>query len=562
MAEKTSKVTHQQTMGQKLRKETSASRSRKAKLRYDKKNNRENPSEVKKALAKKKQVVKKEMLRTMQTAAISAKVHQSIRENSDDNVGITAVNQSSEYAEGLYYSTKYTMYGHKIKKIKKQERQVQKAENVKAQVVEEAEGKAKNASKAFQKRKIKRDYAKAKHEASKKGASVAGKAGKKVAEETKDVMSAAMEFMINLVKEHPQVFLIIGICALIMVMMSALLTSCSMMGGGSSNTMVATSFTAEDQDIVIVDAAYTDLETALQTQVNYIRSDYPGYDEYNFSLAEIGHDSYELAAYLTVLYENYTPSQVQGMLSTIFDAQYELTVQRVVEVRYREEERTGYRTIHNPDGTTSTERYTYTVTVSYNYYILNTTLTNIGIDTVVNAAGLTADQRERYAILLETQGNKSYLFGDSIYTNPTNPPGEYLDYDIPGEALTDATFAAMIQEAERYLGYPYVWGGSSPSTSFDCSGFVSWVINHSGWSVGRQTANGLFNLTSHISPSDAKPGDLIFFQGTYAAAGSGASHVGIYVGNGMMIHCGNPISYASVNTSYWQEHFYCYGRLP
>lgn len=562
MAEKTSKVTHQQTMGQKLRKETSASRSRKAKLRYDKKNNRENPSEVKKALAKKKQVVKKEMLRTMQTAAISAKVHQSIRENSDDNVGITAVNQSSEYAEGLYYSTKYTMYGHKIKKIKKQERQVQKAENVKAQVVEEAEGKAKNASKAFQKRKIKRDYAKAKHEASKKGASVAGKAGKKVAEETKDVMSAAMEFMINLVKEHPQVFLIIGICALIMVMMSALLTSCSMMGGGSSNTMVATSFTAEDQDIVIVDAAYIDLETALQTQVNYIRSDYPGYDEYNFSLAEIGHDPYELAAYLTVLYENYTPSQVQGMLSTIFDAQYELTVQRVVEVRYREEERTGYRTIHNPDGTTSTERYTYTVTVSYNYYILNTTLTNIGIDTVVNAAGLTADQRERYAILLETQGNKSYLFGDSIYTNPTNPPGEYLDYDIPGEALTDATFAAMIQEAERYLGYPYVWGGSSPSTSFDCSGFVSWVINHSGWSVGRQTANGLFNLTSHISPSDAKPGDLIFFQGTYAAAGSRASHVGIYVGNGMMIHCGNPISYASVNTSYWQEHFYCYGRLP
>ena len=560
MAEKTSKVTHQQTMGQKLRKETSASRSRKAKLRYDKKNNRENPSEVKKALAKKKQVVKKEMLRTMQTAAISAKVHQSIRENSDDNVGITAVNQSSEYAEGLYYSTKYTMYGHKIKKIKKQERQVQKAENVKAQVVEEAEGKAKNASKAFQKRKIKRDYAKAKHEASKKGASVAGKAGKKVAEETKDVMSAAMEFMINLVKEHPQVFLIIGICALIMVMMSALLTSCSMMGGGSSNTMVATSFTAEDQDIVIVDAAYTDLETALQTQVNYIRSDYPGYDEYNFSLAEIGHDSYELAAYLTVLYENYTPSQVQGMLSTIFDAQYELTVQRVVEVRYREEERTGYRTIHNPDGTTSTERYTYTVTVSYNYYILNTTLTNIGIDTVVNAAGLTADQRERYAILLETQGNKSYLFGDSIYTNPTNPPGEYLDYDIPGEALTDATFAAMIQEAERYLGYPYVWGGSSPSTSFDCSGFVSWVINHSGWSVGRQTANGLFNLTSHISPSDAKPGDLIFFQGTYNTPG--ASHVGIYVGDNMMIHCGNPISYASVNTSYWQEHFYCYGRLP
>ena len=553
-------------MGQKLRKETSASKSRKAKLRYEKKDLKENPVDVKKALARKKQVVKKEMHRSAQAAAISAKVHQSIRENSDDNVGVNAVNQSTEYAEGMYGTTRYAMYSHKLKNIKKQEHQIEKAEKVvsservKTQFAEEAEGKTKSASKAFHKRKIKREYAKAKHDAAKKGASTAGKTGKKVAQETKDVMSAAMEFMVNLVKDHPQVFIAIGIGALIMILMSALLTSCSTMAGGVSNTMVATSFTAENPDIVAVEADYIAIEAGLQTQIDNIRTDYPGYDEYNFSLAEIGHDPYDLAAYLTVLYENYTQSQVQSMLSTIFDLQYELTIQRVVEVRYREEERIGHRTVHHTDGTTSRESYTYTVTVAYNYYILNTTLTNVGIDAVVNGAGLTADQMERYAVLLETQGNKSYLFGDDIYTNPTNPPGEYLDYDIPGEALTDATFAAMIQEAERYLGYPYVWGGSSPSTSFDCSGFVSWVINHSGWNVGRKTANGLFNMTSHISPSEAKPGDLIFFQGTYST--SGASHVGIYVGNGMMIHCGNPISYASVNSSYWQDHFYCYGRLP
>ena len=236
-----------------------------------------------------------------------------------------------------------------------------------------------------------------------------------------------------------------------------------------------------------------------------------------------------------------------------------MTFQTIVEVRTRTETRTGHRTVHHADGTTSSESYTYEVEVEYNYYILQTTLVNNTLDTVIRGLGLTADQMQRYELLLETYGNKAGLFGDDIYSEVN--PGDYQDYDIPPEALTDQRFANMIREAEKYLGYPYVWGGSSPSTSFDCSGFVSYVLNHcgNGWSMGRQTANGLRGKCTAVSPSEAKPGDLIFFQGTYGT--SGASHVGIYVGNGMMIHCGNPIQYASVNTTYWQNHFMCYGRI-
>ena len=231
-----------------------------------------------------------------------------------------------------------------------------------------------------------------------------------------------------------------------------------------------------------------------------------------------------------------------------------------IETRTRTETRTGTRTVTDPEtGELTEEEYEYEVEVEYDYYILHVTLKNNGLGTVIANSGLNDEQWERYIVLLQTQGNRSHLFADDIYANPTGP---YTDYDIPGEALTDERFAKMIREAEKYLGYPYVWGGSSPSTSFDCSGFVSYVINHcgNGWSVGRLTASGLMNICDIIPPSQAKPGDLIFFQGTYDT--SGASHVGIYVGNGMMIHCGNPISYASVETSYWQQHFYCYGRLP
>ena len=284
------------------------------------------------------------------------------------------------------------------------------------------------------------------------------------------------------------------------------------------------------------------------------------YDEYRYNLAEIGHNPYELASLLTVEFENYTRSQVQARLQSIFDAQYELKLEEKVEIRTRKETRVGYS--YNPiTGTGHT--YTYQVTVQYEYKILNVTLLNRGVDYVARNSGLTDDQLQRYEVTLECRGNRDDLFAGIAFATPdgAGSSGEYQDYDIPGEALTDEKFRKMITEAEKYLGYPYVWGGSSPSTSFDCSGFVSWVINHcgNGWNVGRQTANGLMGKCDIIPKSEAKPGDLIFFQKTYNT--SGASHVGIYVGNGMMIHCGNPISYASIETNYWRQHYYCMGRI-
>jgi cell wall-associated NlpC family hydrolase len=247
---------------------------------------------------------------------------------------------------------------------------------------------------------------------------------------------------------------------------------------------------------------------------------------------------------------------VQSELERLFGQQYKLTLTPVTETRYRTETRTGsYDTTDPVTGVVTTHYYTYTVEVPYSYYILNVKLENKSFGAVARAK-MTAEQAEMYAVYMETKGNKPELFAD----NPSVNQGEYTDYDIPPEALTDAKFAAMIAEAEKYLGYPYVWGGSSPSTSFDCSGYVSWVLNHSGWNFGRLTGSGLKDKCAIIPKSEAKPGDLIFFQGTYNT--SGASHVGIYVGGGMMIHCGNPISYTSIETDYWQNHFYCYGRLP
>lgn len=289
------------------------------------------------------------------------------------------------------------------------------------------------------------------------------------------------------------------------------------------------------------------LEAALRNEINNIERTHSGYDEYRYDLDEINHNPYELAAYLTVKFEDYTRDEVQATLQWLFEQQYELTLTEVVEIRTRTTSSTDPET-----GETTTEEE------DYEYYILKVKLRNKGLDSVISNSGLSEDDMERYRILLQIRGNRQDIFGNDIYATPG---GEYTDYDIPGEALTDTRFANMIREAEKYLGYPYVWGGSSPSTSFDCSGFVSWVINNcgNGWSVGRLTANGLMGVCDIIPRSSAKPGDLIFFQGTYDT--SGASHVGIYVGNGMMIHCGNPISYASIETSYWQQHFYCFGRI-
>jgi cell wall-associated NlpC family hydrolase len=317
-------------------------------------------------------------------------------------------------------------------------------------------------------------------------------------------------------------------------------------------SVIATSYTSEDSDIEQVDRNYTALESALNSRANNIESEYPGYDEYRYDIAGIGHDPFELASYLTAKYQTYTPSMVQDELQRLFNQQYKLTLTPVTETRYKTEVQTE---VWKDPETGEVHTSTTTVQVPYSYHILNVTLTNKSLS-VVALSNLTAEQAEMYHIYMETKGNKPKLFADNPYVNR----GEFTDYDIPPEALTDAKFAAIMKEATKYLGYPYVWGGSSPSTSFDCSGYVSWVINHSGWNVGRLGAQGLFDICTPVSPANARPGDLIFFVGTYAT--SGVSHVGIYVGDGMMIHCGNPISYANVNTQYWQNHFYAYGRLP
>lgn len=357
---------------------------------------------------------------------------------------------------------------------------------------------------------------------------------------------------------------IILVLLILFLVCSGTFTSCGAMAGAGENITLATSYTAHDQDILDVDADYTELEEGIQEQIDDIETDYPDYDEYNYYLDEIGHNPFKLASLLTVLYEDYTREEVQGMLQTILDLQYELSIDEVVETRSRQVTKTGTRWVSDSShsGGGYYESYTYTETEYYQYYILNVTLTNHTLDEVVNQLGLTEDQLERYQILLLTFGNKKYLFEDDIYSNPER--SDYDDYNVPGEYLTDEEFARMLAEAERHLGLSYVWGGYSPTSGFDCSGFVSWVINHcgNGWNYGRLTANGLKNVTARVPEADVKPGDLVFFQGTYNT--SGASHVGIVVDpvNKIMIHCGNPIQYASYDTPYWRSHAYCYGRLP
>ena len=441
-------------------------------------------------------------------------------------------------------------YSHKLKQYDKAARLERKSDaaNVEALYRRERHNdpspSSNPISKWRQKQELKKRYMEAKA-SGKAGASGAAKGGKKTAEGTKSVVDKGIEF----VKEHPKAILIVGALGLLVMLIAGMFSSCTAMFAGSGNAVLGTSYTAEDADIMGADADYSALETALDNQISNIESTHPGYDEYRYDLAEIGHNPYELASYLTVLFEDYTRAEVQSTLQSLFAQQYTLTLTPEVEVRYRTETRT------------DSEGNDYDVEVPYNYHILNVKLTNKGLGAVIQASGLTTEQADRYDVLMTTSGNRSELFGEDVYGVSG---GEYTDYDIPGEALTDEKFRRMITEAEKYLGMPYVWGGSSPSTSFDCSGFVSWVINHSGngWSVGRLGAKGLKNICDIIPPDQAKPGDLIFFHHTYDAPDpSDATHVGIYVGDGMMIHCGNPISYASTESSYWQSHFLCFGRI-
>lgn len=493
--------------------------------------------------------------------ALSAKAHQSVRNaDQDNNSGVEAAHFTEGSAEGAARAGSRFQYGRKLRQYKKLERLEKKADKdaVDSIFAERMKSDPQAGSNLFsrwrQKQAIKKEYAATKAGAAAAENTAAGTA--KAAQGTANMTEKAFQF----VQSHSHIIIGIAAVGLLVLVIAGSVSSCSVLINGGGNVVLGTSYTAEDEDLKGAETDYTKLEDKLRKQIDRIETDHPGYDEYRYNLAEIGHNPYELASLLTVEFENYTRSQVQARLQSIFEAQYELKLEEKVEIRTRKETRVGYR--YNPiTGTGYT--YTYQVTVQYEYKILNVTLLNRGVDYVARNSGLSDDQLERYEVTLECRGNRDDLFAGIAFATPdgAGSSGEYQDYDIPGEALTDEKFRKMITEAEKYLGYPYVWGGSSPSTSFDCSGFVSWVINHcgNGWNVGRQTANGLMGKCDIIPKSEAKPGDLIFFQKTYNT--SGASHVGIYVGNGMMIHCGNPISYASTETNYWRQHYYCMGRI-
>ncbi len=635
--------------GTKLRSKKASAEAEGAKLRFGKK---EITEEIKRPTAVKQKIIMKGAV-----VSASAKTHKKVAEHEDDNVGVQAVNETEGAAEAAAQTVDTVRYSHKVRGYKQAVKLEAKADKAniealyKKRMAENPQAATNPISRWRQKQAVKKEYAAIKAGQASAGTAAASSVGGggaaasagKAVKETKDVGKIAIGFF----KKNSHILLVIGSLALVIFLVAGSLSSCSMMFGGTGNAVVGTSYTAEDEDIRGADEDYSDMEEALRERIREIEEDNPDYDEYDIDMSEIGHNPYVLAAFLTVLYEDYSRAEVQRTLREIFAAQYEFstshhteTVTETREVRvgeslgqvvtsgycncpiccgiwsggptasgvYPTAEHTIAVDASNPfvpmgtkvvmngveytvEDTGNFDRYGVQFDVYYDSHseaqnhghqtweafvaddngdnvvevtqtitkkILTVDVTNHSLETVIENWGLTGDQMERYRVLVQQKGNRDYLFPDSMYVTP----GGGIHYEIPGEALTDERFRKMITEAEKYLGYPYVWGGSSPSTSFDCSGFVCWVINHcgNGWNVGRTTAEGLRQMLPAIRPSEAKPGDIIFFQGTYDTVG--ASHVGIYVGNGMMIHCGSPIQYASVNSDYFQRHFMCYCRLP
>ena len=500
---------------------------------------------------------KKAGRRMVQTA--SAAVHSKMYQVEEENVSTKAAHRTELATEATATMAAHTARVHHqnapYKKVEKLQQQVNQA-NVnaayRAAVRDNPELQTNNVKRFVQKQRIKRQYAKEYRKAQK-----AGSKGSAAAKKAKDAVSSTGQAVITAIKNHKGGLVVIGALVLLVIMVFSSLSSCSVMMEGAMGSILGTSYTSEDPDILQTESNYTALESGLRNELANIENTYSGYDEYRYDVDNIGHNPNELISYLTAKFDAFTPEQVQTELEAIFEKQYSLTTRAETEIRYRTETRTGTTTSTNPvTGETTTEEYTYEVEVPYEYHILYVTLRNKGFGTAA-VEGLTEEQKERYAATLSMKGNKPYLFGNDIYANES--AGE--DYDIPGEALADPDFAALITEAEKYLGFPYVWGGSSPSTSFDCSGFVCYVFSNSGvHNLPRTTAQGIYNQCAHIAPSEAKPGDIIFFTGTYDSPGP-VSHVGIYVGNNMMIHCGSPIQYVRTDSSYWTQHFYAFGRL-
>lgn len=481
---------------------------------------------------------------------VLSQVHREVRQSEDDNVGVEAAHKVEQAVESGGRLVQSAHRAHQLKPYRaaiRAEKKLERANLDALQKKAEIDSPTSNpVSKWQQKQAIKKQYAAAKHnqaaQATAKAAENTAKAAKKAAEKAEKAG--------KYVWEHRRGFAIAAAILLMLAFLLNGLSSCSVMMDGVGSGIAASTYPSQDADMLGAEVQYCAMEAELQRYLDTYESTHD-YDEYHFDLDTIEHDPYVLISMITALHQGeWTLDEVQGTLQMLFDRQYILTEDVVVETRYRTETDTWT----DADGNTHTDTYQ----VPYDYYICTVTLENFNLSHVPVYI-MSEEQLGMYATYMATLGNRPDLFPGSGYIGKY-VEGSYTDYDIPPEALDDEVFAAIIKEAEKYLGYPYVWGGSSPSTSFDCSGFVSWVINHSGWDVGRLGAQGLCNICTPVSSANIKPGDLVFFTGTYDTPG--VSHVGIYVGNNMMIHCGDPISYANLNSSYWQSHFYRYGRLP
>lgn len=481
---------------------------------------------------------------------ILSQVHREVRQSEDDNVGVEAAHKVEQAVESGGRLVQSAHRAHQLKPYRaaiRAEKKLERANLDALQKKAEIDSPTSNpVSKWQQKQAIKKQYAAAKHnqaaQTTAKAAENTAKAAKKAAEKAEKAG--------KYVWEHRRGFAIAAAILLMLAFLLNGLSSCSVIMDGVGSGIAASTYPSQDADMLGAETQYCEMEAELQCYLDTYESTHD-YDEYHFDLDTIEHDPYVLISMITALHQGeWTLDEVQGTLQMLFDRQYILTEDVVVETRYRTETDTWT----DADGNTHTDTYQ----VPYDYYICTVTLENFNLSHVPVYI-MSEEQLGMYATYMATLGNRPDLFPGSGYIGKY-VEGSYTDYDIPPEALDDEVFAAIIKEAEKYLGYPYVWGGSSPSTSFDCSGFVSWVINHSGWDVGRLGAQGLCNICTPVSSANVKPGDLVFFTGTYDTPG--VSHVGIYVGNNMMIHCGDPISYANLNSSYWQSHFYRYGRLP
>ena len=492
-----------------------------------------------------------------------ATAHREIRQSEEDNVGVESAHRIEDVAEGGVRMVDSAHRSHKLQPYRNAahaEAAADKA-NLKALNKQSQRNNPQFSSNPYsrwqQKRAIKKEYMAAK----------AGKSGKNTAKATQETAKSAKKAAENTKKtgeflaKHWKGALIALAILLIVAFLLSVVSSCSVMVQSGVSAFGGSSYAVEDSDMMDAETQYCAMEAELQEYLDTYESTHD-YDEYHYDLDDIEHDPYVLLSAISALHGGeWTIGEIGGTLQMLFDKQYILTETVETETRYRTEIRTGTTTYTDPDtGETITETYEYEVQVPYTYYICYVELENFNLSHVPVYI-MSEEQLSMYATYMSTLGNRPDLFPDSSYVDAYFNT-EYEDYEIPASALSDPQFAAMMEEAEKYLGYPYVWGGSNPNTSFDCSGFVSWVVNNCGvgWNIGRLGADSLRHTCSYVSPANARPGDLIFFEGTYDT--TGASHVGIYVGNNMMIHCGDPIQYADITSSYWQQHFLSFGRLP